>query len=325
MCKKQIIEKDSPIGPYNVIYKRDLPKRNNLRYAEFQCPYCYNTFSAYLQDIKKGKTRSCGCFSKQTQNNGRFQDLTGKRFGSLTVVGLSKHRSPNGKGIKWICKCDCGQIVEKTALHLTNGHSKSCGVAGCPYKKQLYKYRRVDLLGKRFGKLLVLRCLEKQDKYGNYLWECKCDCGKHTIATTNSLTSGNTHSCGCVLSKAEEKIDKILADLNIKFERQKTFQNCINPLTNAKLRFDFYIPRFQLLIEYNGKQHYSPTSGWCTQEIVQKTQYRDMIKQKWCENNGYRLWIIPYTEEQKLSKAYFQAYFKQLESNDTLAKEIEEW
>lgn len=51
------------------------------------------------------------------------------------------------------------------------------------------------------------------------------------------------------MSKGENKIEQILQDNNIKFERQKTFNDCRN--INL-LRFDFYLPEFDLLIEYDG-------------------------------------------------------------------------
>ena len=52
-------------------------------------------------------------------------DLTGQRFGRLTVIGLE---STNGsKGTKWNCLCDCGNIVVVKGGHLKDGGTKSCG------------------------------------------------------------------------------------------------------------------------------------------------------------------------------------------------------
>jgi hypothetical protein len=53
-----------------------------------------------------------------------------------------------------------------------------------------------DLTGQRFGLLTVLRPTE-QRKHECVVWECRCDCGKTTMLTTNALTTGNTKSCGC--------------------------------------------------------------------------------------------------------------------------------
>ena len=56
---------------------------------------------------------------------GKFIDLTGQRFGRLTVLDyLSGHRSDPGK---WRCRCVCGTIVEIATYDLKRGHAKSCG------------------------------------------------------------------------------------------------------------------------------------------------------------------------------------------------------
>lgn len=56
---------------------------------------------------------------------GNFQDLIGKKFNRLTVLGLGK-RNSSGQ-IQWKCKCDCGNIVFVTTSYLKSGHTKSCG------------------------------------------------------------------------------------------------------------------------------------------------------------------------------------------------------
>lgn len=54
-----------------------------------------------------------------------------------------------------------------------------------------------DLIGERFGKLVVLEESGK-NKRKEILWLCRCDCGKELLVPTYSLTSGNTKSCGCI-------------------------------------------------------------------------------------------------------------------------------
>ena len=58
--------------------------------------------------------------------------------------------------------------------------------------------RMKDLTGKRFGKLTVVEVSGK-NKYGNYMWVCRCDCGNITKPILNTLlTQGKTRSCGCI-------------------------------------------------------------------------------------------------------------------------------
>lgn len=54
-----------------------------------------------------------------------------------------------------------------------------------------------DLMGQRFGKLTVIKCMGKLDGR-RYSWKCICDCGNEIIVQTSRLTSGNTKSCGCL-------------------------------------------------------------------------------------------------------------------------------
>ena len=56
--------------------------------------------------------------------------------------------------------------------------------------------RRIrDLRGDRYGMLSVLGYAGKRN--GKVMWACLCDCGRIGIYAGNSLTSGNTQSCGC--------------------------------------------------------------------------------------------------------------------------------
>lgn len=61
----------------------------------------------------------------------------------------------------------------------------------------LRPYRVVDLTGKRFGHLLVVRRLPKQPNRP-YRWRCKCDCGKTVSVRGDVLRYGFTKSCGCL-------------------------------------------------------------------------------------------------------------------------------
>ena len=80
----------------------------------------------------------------------RLIDLTGQRFGRLTVVKRAEgRRNPNGSLItRWHCKCDCGNEVDVIANYLRNGTTKSCG---CLQRDLLSvkqtKFNRYDLSG----------------------------------------------------------------------------------------------------------------------------------------------------------------------------------
>lgn len=74
--------------------------------------------------LKSGQTQSCGCFHKAILKK-RVIDLTGKKFGLLTVVGFSGEY--RGCELLWQCQCECGQSKLIRGVSLRNGDTKSCG------------------------------------------------------------------------------------------------------------------------------------------------------------------------------------------------------
>lgn len=56
---------------------------------------------------------------------------------------------------------------------------------------------RIDLTGKRFGKLTVLEFAYTEQKSRKSFWKCRCDCGNVKVICASNLKSGNTSSCGC--------------------------------------------------------------------------------------------------------------------------------
>lgn len=130
----------------------------------------------------------------------RLIDLTGKKFGRLLVLGRVK--PPEHVKRKelpyWGCLCDCGVYKVILGDSLRNGGSISCG---CFQKENISKKNFIDLAGKRFGKLTVIKRVPKPEHIAGkeVHWLCKCDCGSESIVRRSSLTSGATSSCGCIL------------------------------------------------------------------------------------------------------------------------------
>lgn len=129
----------------------------------------------------------------------KTEDLTGQRFGRLTVIKRDEDRvDKRGRHTAmWVCKCECGTVKTVAGGHLKSGHTKSCGCWG---QRDNGRSRLDDLTGKRFGKLTVVK------RAPNYVspkeqvrtaWECKCDCGNTVVVDATVLKSGKQVSCGC--------------------------------------------------------------------------------------------------------------------------------
>ncbi len=120
----------------------------------------------------------------------RKKDLTGRRFGRLTVLREAQQEGRSHR--YWICRCDCGREVAVEGSHLMSGHTKSCGC----YRRELPKERRTDITGCRFGRLVALEPVEVDKKEVG--WKCRCDCGNTVVCLKDNLVGGNTRSCGCL-------------------------------------------------------------------------------------------------------------------------------
>lgn len=119
-----------------------------------------------------------------------YKDMTGMKFGRLTIIKDSGKRLD--KRVIWECLCDCGQTAYIIAQNLRRGNTKSCG---CLSNEIRGKSLRKDISNQRFGRLLVIKCIGS--KNGARQWLCQCDCGNIKITSVDNLTSNHVTSCGC--------------------------------------------------------------------------------------------------------------------------------
>lgn len=215
---------------------------------------------------------------------------TNKRVGMLTPLYLTERRS--GGNRYWMCKCDCGNIIEVSASNLKSKHVTSCGC-----------WKDNNITNRRFDSLIALEPTNKRIEHdGSIVWKCLCDCGSICYKGLSDLKTSTNNSCGCSerkRSKGELKIIDILTENHIFFEQEKTFDSCRFD-NNRLARFDFYVNN-KYLIEFDGQQHETfSEKGWFTKEKVRKIQQRDRIKNQWCKKNGIPLIRIPYTHLNEL-------------------------
>lgn len=163
---------------------------------------------------------------------GGKRDLTGQRFGRLTVLKEVEPRIVSGKPFRrWLCRCDCGVEKEmfQNALTASNHAVQSCGCLG---RKKRRGYMK-DMAGQRFGRLTVLEAtrLPEPDSNGNTLaWRCRCDCGEEVIRRRKDLLSGRVNSCGCWLP---EKSRRSIVEQNVLKRYDGTSISAIDPKRGA--------------------------------------------------------------------------------------------
>lgn len=121
-------------------------------------------------------------------------------------------------------------------------------------------------------------------------------CKKHgdfNVSPDHFLRKG-VYCPSCSASKGEKKVKDFLETLGVEFETEKAFNKCKK---EKALRFDFYISDYNLLIEYQGEQHYQPVFIFGGEDSFKKTQLRDQIKRDFCQKNGIDLLEIKYNSD----------------------------
>lgn len=171
--------------------------------------------------------------------------------------------------------------------------------AMCPHCK-----RNQKLVAKRIALVDFMKKFDPTIKIvGEYIGrhnhiKCRCNiCGNEWDAAPGNLVQG----CGCPACKSsagERRIRAYLIDHNVDYIQEHRFDDCRD---EHVLPFDFFIPAMNLVIEYDGEQHYRPVKFAGINdggEIVRylKTLRRDAIKNRYCSDNNIRLVRIPYTD-----------------------------
>lgn len=120
-------------------------------------------------------------------------------------------------------------------------------------------------------------------------------CGEEFERRLDSLNRNDTGVIcrKCQGSKLETKTKYILDKYNVKYEREKTFDNLYG-LKNRLLRFDFYLPDYNLLIECQGEQHESWQKTWMTKKKFKKQLEHDKRKRKYAKEHNINLLEIWY-------------------------------
>lgn len=220
-------------------------------------------------------------------------DLIGQQFNYWTVLEYDKEKSST-KRKYWICKCKCGTIKSVRSDQLKNGQSKSCG---CYKIEDFINRTKKDLTNQRFGRLIALYPTDKRSGH-HIVWHCKCDCGNECDIDGAMLSINHVQSCGCIVSIGEANIQRVLQENNILFEKQKTFSDFITE-SGGYPRYDFYLPEYNRLIEFDGQQHYKEILYF--QTILNERQIKDIKKNKYAKSHNIDLVRIPYQERDNIT------------------------
>lgn len=178
--------------------------------------------------------------------------------------------------------------------------------------KDKAKKQRIDfnIIQKAFEKECYI-LLSKEEEYKNkdskllYL----CDKGHKNITNWSNFNSG-CRCPKCNSPKGERKIIKYLESNNISFIHDKNIWN------ENDLRPDFYLPSYNLVIEFDGIQHFEPVEHFGGEKNFQITQKRDRDKNEYCKKNNINILRIPYWEFDNIENIICQEIEKLKTFND---------
>ena len=150
--------------------------------ARWKCRcFCGSLVSIVGSSLISGLTRSCGCLQKDIVSAARSIDLTGKRFDRLVVLSRVPSKRHRGQAVVyWKCMCDCGAQVCIRTASLCNGNTRSCGCLRKEPNSGHYALgdHKIDMAGRTFGWLTVLRENGRMSGGLGIKWLCRCRCGR---------------------------------------------------------------------------------------------------------------------------------------------------
>lgn len=170
----------------------------------------------------------------------------------------------------------------------------------CPFCANTYK-------GSNMGKKLSIEEAQQRlnDKFGEEYeiipekyqgWSLKGlirhnICGKIFSVQPRDLLYHSHCPCYTINSKGELKIEEILKKYNIEYEKQKRLDDI------KKAPFDFYLPKYNLLIEFQGRQHYEPVSQFGGEKQFVLQQEIDKRKKEIAQKAGFEVLEICYKDK----------------------------
>lgn len=181
-----------------------------------------------------------------------------------------------------------------------SGHKSGRGCIKCAGLEKLNNKKVIKQFRETHGDKYDYSLIDYVDAHT----KIKIICEKHGEWTQTPNNHKNGNGCPvCLESKGERGIRVFLKKNKINFVSQYKFKNCKNLLP---LPFDFYLPDYNVCIEYNGMQHYKPIEYFGGESGFKKRVVNDKIKKEYCHDNNILLITIKYNEkiEKKLNRKW---------------------
>jgi very-short-patch-repair endonuclease len=239
------------------------------------------------------------CAGSGTHNVQSFVEKAKAVHGDMYDYTQSAIVNDNTRYKKVIVTCKKhGSFIQSLSNHLSGAGCINCYRENKPLKLSTMAYisRAKEKHGNRYDYSLT--------EYRGRKHKVKIICPTHGVFK-QGVSNHLRHGCPkCSASGGEVRVSDYLKKMDILFESEKRFEKCRdkNPLP-----FDFYIADCNLLIEYDGRQHFESMEFFGGEKGLKSAQKRDAIKTKFAERHNIRLLRIPYTEYDRIEEILSEA------------------
>lgn len=285
----------------------------------------YTAFGTFKKD-KQWQCQKCGDKLRVERMKNRDIDVAG--FYTLNKVKTIIGNNSNTKVLsneyincfeKLNLLCECGEVFKQNFSHIKNKINNNLQIK-CPkcMKRDADESFRftIDDLNKKLievygdNEFVVLN----NDGYVNfydYVTVKHIPCGYVFKTKFKNITNQKRlcKNCQSKYSKGVIKIMKYLDCKHIKYIKEKIFNECKD---KKPLPFDFYLQDYNLLIEFDGEQHYKSFNYFGGEEGFKKLQYHDKIKNKYCKDNNIPLLRIRYDEVNNINNILDEFIYRQI-------------
>lgn len=263
---------------------------NSRKKILVKCNMCGNQYRMLPHNILKGQ-KCKKCYSKeQTRTHEDFVQEVQKIHKNIKITKPYINSTTNVS-----CECiSCGYKWEAHPNNLLRGY----GCARCAGHIKTHE----DFI-KKFNEINPSSNITFLNKYVDSKSPLLCKCDKD-LFEWNALPSNLLKGTGCPRckeSKGEKLITDILTKNNICLIRQKTFDELYG-IGNGNLSYDFYIPNLNILIEFQGEQHYKPINYFGGEKQFEIQQEHDKRKREYAKDNGIKLIEIPYWDFENIEE-----------------------
>lgn len=266
------------------------------------CDYCsqeYDTCYVVLMDGRKVIKKDCcrNCTGKKTSEVSKQKRA--EKYIGLAIKACEEHgyilltTADDYIDVKMNIDFICPKHGKQTVMldNLIHGHG--CRRCANEYTGSVLKYD-IEYVKEYIESINGNKLLNSEDYKGTFERNLNilCSCGNIFTTSFSNYSRYNVNtcfSCSCRISTGEERIKNFLELNKIEFIQEKRFNDCRD---KRSLPFDFYLPQYNLIIEFDGKQHFEDV-GYGNYEITKK---HDEIKNQYCKDKNIDMLRIPYWE-----------------------------